>query len=265
MFVIHTREGHRADLSDLPDSKRDRGDAPLKIGDQGSMGRLLVRGEYGHGIVDELAPIEGEPVVDKPGKGAFYATDMDTILRMRGIEKLVFTGVTTEVCVTTSRARGERPRVRCGRPRRLRRVVLPGVPVVGAGDDQGPGRDLRLGRAVGAVPDRPGNRSPGGSRQRQASRGRGAHRRPAGGIERVGRRNAAINDTSAETLGSGRLERVLRVGHERPAQRAGPVRARALRGRHGRRDRVRADPAGAGHRPAAGQPVLRVPRLPAGA
>ena len=66
------------------------------------MGRLLVRGEYGHDIVDELYPIEGEPVVDKPGKGAFYATDMDTILRMRGIEKLIFTGVTTEVCVTTS-------------------------------------------------------------------------------------------------------------------------------------------------------------------
>jgi nicotinamidase-related amidase len=102
MFVIHTREGHRSDLSDLPRSKKERGNAPLKIGDKGSMGRLLVRGEYGHDIVDELAPIDGEPVVDKPGKGAFYATDMDTILRMRGIEKLVFTGVTTEVCVTTS-------------------------------------------------------------------------------------------------------------------------------------------------------------------
>jgi len=102
MFVIHTREGHRADLSDLPRSKRERGNAPLRIGDKGSMGRLLVRGEHGHGIVDELAPIAGEPVVDKPGKGAFYATDMDTILRMRGIEKLIFTGVTTEVCVTTS-------------------------------------------------------------------------------------------------------------------------------------------------------------------
>jgi nicotinamidase-related amidase len=102
MFVIHTREGHRPDLSDLPKAKKDRGNAPLRIGDKGSMGRLLVRGEYGHDIVDELYPIEGEPVVDKPGKGAFYATDMDTILRMRGIEKLVFTGVTTEVCVTTS-------------------------------------------------------------------------------------------------------------------------------------------------------------------
>ena len=102
VFVIHTREGHRPDLSDLPRAKKERGNAPLRIGDKGSMGRLLVRGEYGHDIVDELYPIEGEPVVDKPGKGAFYATDMDTILRMRGIEKLVFTGVTTEVCVTTS-------------------------------------------------------------------------------------------------------------------------------------------------------------------
>ncbi|MBI2762592.1 MAG: cysteine hydrolase [Chloroflexi bacterium] len=102
MFVVHTREGHRPDLSDLPKAKKERGNAPLQIGDKGSMGRLLVRGEYGHGIVDELVPIEGEPVVDKPGKGAFYATDMDTILRMRGIEKLIFTGVTTEVCVTTS-------------------------------------------------------------------------------------------------------------------------------------------------------------------
>jgi nicotinamidase-related amidase len=102
MFVVHTREGHRADLSDLPRAKKERGNAPLRIGDTGSMGRLLVRGEYGHGIVDELAPIDGEPVIDKPGKGMFYATDSDTILRMRGIEKLVFTGVTTEVCVQTS-------------------------------------------------------------------------------------------------------------------------------------------------------------------
>ena len=102
VFVIHTREGHRPDLSDLPKAKKERGNPSLKIGDMGSMGRLLVRGEHGHDIVEEVAPIDGEPVVDKPGKGAFYATDMDTILRMRGIEKLVFTGVTTEVCVTTS-------------------------------------------------------------------------------------------------------------------------------------------------------------------
>lgn len=102
MFVVHTREGHRPDLSDLPRAKKERGNAPLRIGDKGAMGRLLVRGEYGHDIVDELYPLADEPVVDKPGKGAFYATDMDTILRMRGIEKLIVTGVTTEVCVNTS-------------------------------------------------------------------------------------------------------------------------------------------------------------------
>ena len=102
MFVVHTREGHRPDLSDLPRAKYERGNPTIHIGDEGPMGRLLVRGSYGHDIVDELYPIEGEPVVDKPGKGAFYATDMDTILRMRGIRRLIVCGVTTEVCVNTS-------------------------------------------------------------------------------------------------------------------------------------------------------------------
>jgi nicotinamidase-related amidase len=102
MFVVHTREGHRPDLSDLPPSKLNRGSAPLRIGEEGAMGRLLVRGSYGHDIVDELYPIDGEPVIDKPGKGSFYATDLDTILRMRGITSLVACGVTTEVCVHTT-------------------------------------------------------------------------------------------------------------------------------------------------------------------
>lgn len=102
IFVIHTREGHRADLSDLPVAKYERGKPTLHIGDPGPMGRLLVRGEHGHDIVEEVAPIDGEPVVDKPGKGAFYATDMDTILKTRGIRWLVVCGVTTEVCVQTS-------------------------------------------------------------------------------------------------------------------------------------------------------------------
>jgi biuret amidohydrolase len=102
MFVIHTREGHREDLSDLPHAKLHRGNPSLHIGEEGAMGRLLVRGSYGHDIVDELYPIAGEPVVDKPGKGAFYATDLDSILKNRGIQKLVFCGVTTEVCVNTS-------------------------------------------------------------------------------------------------------------------------------------------------------------------
>ena len=100
--VIHTREGHRPDLTDLFPAKRDRGDPSLRIGDEGPMGRLLVRGSAGHEIVPELAPRSGEVVVDKPGKGSFYATDLETILRARGITHLVVTGVTTEVCVQST-------------------------------------------------------------------------------------------------------------------------------------------------------------------
>jgi len=102
IHVIHTREGHRADLSDLWPSKKARGKLATTIGDVGPMGRILVRGEYGHDIIDELKPIAGEPVVDKPGKGAFYATDFSEILRTRDIRQLVVCGVTTEVCVTTT-------------------------------------------------------------------------------------------------------------------------------------------------------------------
>jgi len=102
MLVIHTREGHRPDLSDLPRSKKLRGRLKTGIGDKGPMGRILVRGEYGHDIVDDLKPAPGEPVVDKPGKGAFYATDLDSMLHNRGIRSLVVCGVTTEVCVNTT-------------------------------------------------------------------------------------------------------------------------------------------------------------------
>jgi nicotinamidase-related amidase len=102
IFVIHTREGHRSDLSDLPPSKKVRGRGKITIGDVGPMGRILVRGERGHDIVEEVYPVDGEPVVDKPGKGAFYATDLDAILKMKGIKQLVVCGVTTEVCVHTS-------------------------------------------------------------------------------------------------------------------------------------------------------------------
>jgi nicotinamidase-related amidase len=102
MMVIHTREGHAPDLGDCPPSKRARGRGKITIGDEGPMGRLLVRGQRGHEIVPELAPIAGEAVVDKPGKGAFFATDLDHILRNRGIKSLIVCGVTTEVCVTTT-------------------------------------------------------------------------------------------------------------------------------------------------------------------
>jgi biuret amidohydrolase len=102
LFVVHTREGHRPDLADLPPSKRARGRFAVGIGDRGPMGRILVRGEPGHDIIPELAPIAGEPVIDKPGKGAFFATDLDTILRHRAIARLVVAGVTTEVCVSTT-------------------------------------------------------------------------------------------------------------------------------------------------------------------
>lgn len=101
-LVIHTREGHRPDLADLPPAKYRRGRGETRIGDPGPMGRILVRGEPGHDIIPELYPAAGEPVVDKPGKGAFHATDLHVILQNRGIAQLVVTGVTTEVCVNTT-------------------------------------------------------------------------------------------------------------------------------------------------------------------
>ncbi len=102
LLVIHTREGHEPDLSDLPVAKHRRGTPSMRIGDPGPYGRILIRGEYGHDIIDELAPIDGEVVLDKPGKGAFYATDLAKILEDNGITHLVVTGVTTEVCVHTT-------------------------------------------------------------------------------------------------------------------------------------------------------------------
>jgi nicotinamidase-related amidase len=100
--IIHTREGHLPDLSDCPPAKLERGAPSKRIGDPGAFGRILIRGEYGHDIIDELQPIEGEAVVDKPGKGAFYATELQALLEKDGIKSLVVTGVTTEVCVHTT-------------------------------------------------------------------------------------------------------------------------------------------------------------------
>ncbi|MDG4666841.1 cysteine hydrolase [Mycobacterium sp. 236(2023)] len=109
VMVIHTREGHQPDLSDCPPAKLNRGAPSKRIGDPGKYGRILIRGEYGHDIVDDLAPIDGEVVIDKPGKGAFYATELSDVLTEAGITQLLVTGVTTEVCVhTTTREANDR-------------------------------------------------------------------------------------------------------------------------------------------------------------
>jgi len=102
ILVIHTREGHRPDLSDAPPHKVERGDPANRIGAPGPMGRILVRGEPGHDIIPELYPLSAEPVIDKPGKGAFYQTDLELMLRNRSIDTLFVCGVTTEVCVNTT-------------------------------------------------------------------------------------------------------------------------------------------------------------------
>jgi nicotinamidase-related amidase len=102
MLIVHTREGHRPDMSDAPKAKVERGEPHMRIGAKGPMGRILIRGEAGHDIISRLSPTEDEIVIDKPGKGAFYATGLDDLLQKYGIENLLVCGVTTEVCVNTT-------------------------------------------------------------------------------------------------------------------------------------------------------------------
>jgi len=102
ILVVHTREGHLPDLSDAPPAKISRGAPSMRIGDSGPMGRILIRGEAGHDIIPALYPLDSEIVIDKPGKGAFYATELGDVLRKYGIENLLVCGVTTEVCVNTT-------------------------------------------------------------------------------------------------------------------------------------------------------------------
>jgi nicotinamidase-related amidase len=102
MLIIHTREGHKPDLSDCPSTKLDRWPAGTRIGDPGPMGRILIQGEKGHDLIEEVAPLPTEIVLDKPGKSSFYATNLDEILRAQGIHNLLITGVTTDVCCSAT-------------------------------------------------------------------------------------------------------------------------------------------------------------------
>ncbi len=145
--VMHTREGHRPDLGCLPPAKKIRGRSPTTIGDPGPMGRILVRGEAGHDIIPELYPLSGEAVIDKPGKGAFYATDLHAIMQNRGIKQLIVTGVTTEVCVNTTVREANDRGYDCLVLGRLRRFLSSRHARSRLENDQGARRHFRLGVA----------------------------------------------------------------------------------------------------------------------
>jgi nicotinamidase-related amidase len=151
LLVVHTRESHAPDLSDCPPAKRLRGAPQMRIGDPGPMGRILVRGEPGNAIVDALAPLDGELVIDKPGKGAFYATPLSSELNARSITHLLFAGVTTEVCVQTSMREANDRGYECLLDRRCDRQLLSGVHAGEPRNDSLAGRHRRLDRAARGI------------------------------------------------------------------------------------------------------------------
>ena len=239
LTVIHTREGHRPDLADLPPAKKARGRLAAGIGDPGPMGRILVRGEPGHDIIPELYPLAGEPVVDKPGKGAFHATDLDAMLKNRGIAQLIVCGVTTEVCVNTT--------VREANDRGYECVVVEDC--VGSYFPEFQEMGLRMIKAQGGIFGW------------VASSDAVIAALPAtGGSRRDAMKTAADR---AALVGSRRLERLFRPVHQCRAERDRADRVVPARRQPAGRHRLRPDPAGARHRLAARQSLLRLSRLAA--
>ncbi|MFD2577826.1 cysteine hydrolase family protein [Novosphingobium colocasiae] len=233
LFVMHTREGHKPDLSDLHESKRLRGKGTTTIGDSGPMGRILIAGEPGHDIIPELYPIAGEPVIDKPGKGAFYDTELADIVAQRRLTQLIVCGVTTEVCVHTTVREANDRGIDCLVLADCTASYFSRISRSRPAHDRGARRHLWLGHRLG-------------ERHFRAHRtgGTGSRLTKGGSTHDDDDRKAGKSGQFASLVDTRRLERLLRVRDQYPRQRAradGPV---AVRAQDAGRDRVRPHPAG---------------------